>query len=526
MIVPKEYYPTPAALAGRMIGEIDLDYICSILEPSAGTGELADEICKAHKEKYWRRSERIDIDCIEIEPELRSVLKGKEYRVVHDDFLTFQTFKRYDAIIMNPPFSNGDKHLLKALELQKNGGKVVCLLNAETLRNQCSNVRKDLWNKLQELDADIEYLQGEFLIAERKTKVEVALVYVDIPRNNRSDIFENLKKAKEQNSAETAEDPEKLAKGDIIDSLIDQFNFEVAAGTKLIDEYNALAPQMLDKFKKGSEILKLQIEGQRASVNDFLQKERYKYWSTFFSSDKIMKLCTEAMQRDYMEQLESLRDYDFNKSNILQIMIDINNHLVQSVESTILALFDQLSYQSSMDKASNIHYYNGWKTNKAFIINKKVIIPLHTYDSQWFKKFNYDYQVKRKLMDIEKVFNYLDDGTTEGPDLMRTLESAEKEQVSRNIHLKYFYVTFYKKGTCHIEFTNERLLKKFNIFGSQHKGWLPPSYGKKRYKDMDMASQKIVDEFEGEKQYEEVFNEPEYYLAPVTNMLMLTGGAK
>lgn len=124
---------------------------------------------------------------------------------------------------------------------------------------------------------------------------------------------------------------------------------------------------------------------------------------------------------------------------------------------------------------------------------------------------------------IERIdLNYI--CSIDGPDLMRTLKSAEKEKILRNIQLKYFSVTFYKKGTCHIEFTNERLLKKFNIFGSQHKGWLPPSYGKKRYKDMNTASQKIVDEFEGEKQYEEVFMEPEYYLAPVTNMLMLTGG--
>jgi len=36
--------------------------------------------------------------------------------------------KEYSLIILNPPFSNGCKHLLKALEMQqRNGGAVVCL---------------------------------------------------------------------------------------------------------------------------------------------------------------------------------------------------------------------------------------------------------------------------------------------------------------------------------------------------------------------------------------------------------------
>ena len=41
---------------------------------------------------------------------------------------------------MNPPFSNGDKHLLKALKMQEKGGAIICLLNAETIRKICSSV--------------------------------------------------------------------------------------------------------------------------------------------------------------------------------------------------------------------------------------------------------------------------------------------------------------------------------------------------------------------------------------------------
>ena len=82
-------------------------------------------------------------------------------------------------------------------------------------------------------------------------------------------------------------------------------------------------------------------------------------------------------------------------------------------------------------------------------------------------------------------------------------------------------VTFYQKGTCHIEFTNLELLKKFNIFGSQRKGWLPPSYGKTAYKDMTTEEKEVVNEFEGEKEYNKVMCNTKYYLFDSNKMNLL-----
>lgn len=116
------------------------------------------------------------------------------------------------------------------------------------------------------------------------------------------------------------------------------------------------------------------------------------------------------------------------------------------------------------------------------------------------------------MQDIEKCFNYLDVGLTETINLGESLKFSEEYGETKNIVLKYFDITFYKKGTCHITFTNPELLKKFNIFGSQKKGWLPPSYGKKQYKDMTPEEKSVVNEFEGEKEYNKVMSDTEYYL--------------
>ena len=114
------------------------------------------------------------------DPKLQHILKGEGFPVIHDDFMTFHTGKQYDLIAMNPPFSNGDEHLLKALDMQKNGGYIICILNAETIRNPFTLRRKELTQRLE--GASIEFLQQEFTQAERRTEVEIALVKIQIPK--------------------------------------------------------------------------------------------------------------------------------------------------------------------------------------------------------------------------------------------------------------------------------------------------------------------------------------------------------
>ncbi len=127
------------------------------------------------------------------------------------------------------------------------------------------------------------------------------------------------------------------------------------------------------------------------------------------------------------------------------------------------------------------------------------------------------------MQDIEKCFNYLDGGLTEVVDLEESLQFAEEYGEYKDIQLKYFTVTFYKKGTCHIVFNNAELLKKFNIFGSQCKGWLSPSYGKKAYKDMTREEKAVVNEFGGEEEYNKVVSNKGYYLFDENSLNLLEG---
>jgi hypothetical protein len=459
----KDFYPTPKRIIEKMLCGIDFKLINTVLEPSAGKGDIVEEVINKFKyySNYSHRDDKRDIDTIEIDSNLRHILTGKGYRVVHDDFLTYNSFKKYDLIVLNPPFSTGEQHLLKAISMQQTGGKIICLLNSETLKNPYTITRKDLLRKLEEYNAQIEYIQNAFIDAERSTPVEIALIKIDIPKTTRDSIILNhLKQEEQHNINNTQKSYNSLIDGDFIEGIIQQYNFEIKTGINLINEYENLKPFMLSSFKKEygtNSILKLGIDSNRYGeindsdlINTYVKRVRSKYWSALFTSEQFTQLLTTDLQQQYYNKISELQDYDFSYYNIKQIQIDINRTMIQSVEKTILDLFEEFSHKYHWydETSKNIHYYNGWKTNQAWKINKKIIIPLQGFkdlEYSWGKYNPTDYKIIRKLTDIEKVFNYLDGGLTDNIDITEQLKIAEHYQETKNIKLKYFDITFYKK---------------------------------------------------------------------------------
>jgi len=597
----KGFYPTPPALADKLLAGIDWDYISTVLEPSAGKGDLVKAMAGKYNSRYGSRS--IDIDCVEIDPYLRSILDyefggGREgelldrlkklrdkeswradiqargeltsteqlekrrieqelhqleyshVHIAHDDFLTYQSRKHYDLIVMNPPFADGDAHLLKAIELQKRyGGEIRCLLNAETLLNPYTNRRKVLESQLTELWAEVEYIENGFTDGERPTDVTVALIKVSTPQvKEDSDIFQRLSKAAHIDE-EIAHDVTDITVTDFMEQIVSRFHVEVDAGLELIREYRNMMPYLLDSFDKGNTFgfttLTLCVgdpskaggRGSVPSVNQFLRLVRRKYWSALFSNKEFVGKLTSNLREKYQDMVEQMVDYDFTLFNIQKISAQMNVEMGQGVQDTIMVLFDKMTEEHTWypEMEKNIHYYNGWKTNKAHKIGGKVILPIHGVfsDPYWSRKTFQVREAENIISDIEKVFDYLDGNMTASVDLHGTLQSACGQGQTRNIVCKYFSVTLYKKGTMHIKFHNQELVDRFNIYCCKHKGWLPPSYGKARYSNMATEEKVVVDSFHGngqegtgEKIYNMVLARADYFLAePVNDVPLLEAGA-
>ena len=128
-----QYYPTPRWLAKQVSAIADIQEGHSVLEPSAGQGALAEFLPKGSM-------------LVEVSPLHCEILRAKGHEnVIEADFLRWSTRKRFDRIVMNPPFTKGQwkRHLERASDFLGANGKLVAILPAGAAS------RKDLlpgWN--------------------------------------------------------------------------------------------------------------------------------------------------------------------------------------------------------------------------------------------------------------------------------------------------------------------------------------------------------------------------------------------
>lgn len=515
-----QFYPTPKNLVNRMLDLVDWERVQFALEPSAGKGDIAQGI----RERLKQKKRPCQLDCVEIDQELRAVLKQRGFTVVENDFLAWDAQTRYDLIAMNPPFREGDRHLLHALDLMTHGGQIVCLLNASTLERAESHARQDLMNRLHQYRATVQTLTGAFSDAERRTDVDVALVYVDIPKEAEKDVWpDDMRRAADL--PETEQETTDIVDADFFKAIVQRYQMEARIGLKMIDQF-----QNLNRFVGDREIIRLSVanpeEVEMSLQNKYVRELRAQYWKILFEAREMQQLMTREVRDAYLSKLQTFRAFDFTMDNILRVKIELSKTLVSNVEDAIMKVFDDLTYEHSMGKNNNIHYYNGWKTNKACRVNKKVIVPFWgLYDSRWGGSWT-TYRAKDYLMELEKILGYLDNGRTDGMSCENVIHAAFNTAADRydgrKLNCKFFDVEFKKKGTVHIYFTDERLLKKFNLFAGRKKNWLPDGYGSTRYDDMTEEEKAVVKSFEGKSSYEDTVIGQAFYIA-APELLMIGG---
>ena len=118
-----QFYPTPEELSNKVFELADINDTHSILEPSAGQGNLLKQL-----------DYKDNVTCIEVSTLHCSILTEKGFNVINDDFLKYakDTTTLFDRIIMNPPFSEGrwTAHLEAAYSKLKPNGRLVAILPA------------------------------------------------------------------------------------------------------------------------------------------------------------------------------------------------------------------------------------------------------------------------------------------------------------------------------------------------------------------------------------------------------------
>lgn len=520
-----DLYPTPEWLVKKMLNKVDFrnQKIKNILEPSAGLGNIIDMI-----NSDINRNSSYNICAIELDNKCRNVLLSKNVKVIDSDFLAYNGLEQFDLIIANFPFSDGDKHLHKALDVLFSG-QIVCLINAETIKNPYSNSRKDLVSKLNKLDAKIEYIQNAFSDADRRTNVETALIYISKIRDVETELFNNIESS--EDSFDELKESFEVATKDNIGNIVKRYNQDKETVTNQIMDF-------YKNYKKVSKYLTLAVIGEdiqrhsqnvkeeagdltnimKNKLNHFIAKLKRDYWLEAMQLKEISEKLTSKKKKELSSELNKYCNMDFTENNIKIFISNLMANYPKMIEEAIDDMFDKFTQYAFRDGrntnneySKNIYMFNGWKTNTAFKVNKKVILP-----------FNADYgnrlyhEKQDFLDDIDMVFNYFDNNNLQNVMLEGTDKTGYKqnystqrtgeivhynlqEGITKNIKTRYFTITFYLKGTVHLVFNDLEMLRRFNIYVGKKRNYLPSDYGyteKQEFKD-----------FESTKEYKQIGTE-------------------
>ena len=521
----KNLFPTPEWLVKKMLNKVDFrnQKIKNILEPSAGLGNIIDVI-----NSDINRNSNYNICAIELDNKCRNVLLSKNIKVIDSDFLAYSGLEQFDLIIANFPFSDGDSHLHKALDVLFSG-QIVCLLNAETIKNPYSNSRKDLVSKLNKLDAKIEYIQNAFSDADRKTNVETALVYISKIRDVETELFNDIESS--EDSFDELKESFEVATKDNIGNIVKRYNQDKETVTNQIMDF-------YKNYKKVSKYLTLAVIGEdiqrhsqnvkqdtnelteimKNKLNHFIAKLKRDYWLEAMQLKEISEKLTSKKKQELSSELNKYCNMDFTENNIKIFIENLMANYPKMIEEAIDEMFDKFTQYAFRDGrnqnneySKNIYMFNGWKTNTAFKVNKKIILP---FSAEYGNRLYSDKQ--NFLNDIDMVFNYFDDKGIENSLLEYTEPTGYKTNISttntaeivagnlalgvtKNIQTRYFTITFYLKGTVHLVFNDLEMLRRFNIYVGKKRNYLPSDYGyteKQEFKD-----------FEPSKEYKQIATE-------------------
>jgi len=482
----KNFYPTPKPLIEKLLKPYENeDYgkhrYCGkykiegkILDPEAGKGDIldfvSDKLDQRHRDSYY---------CIEIEPELQAILRDKDYILIDDDFLQYNEENYFSYIFMNPPFNNGAKHLLKAISIGDDT-EIACILNAETIRNPHTKERKYLIEQLEKYGYTHEFVKDAFADAERKTSVEVVLIWLKIPaKESKFDFNFEFDKQKELN-----------------------FDFEIEGNLPAVKDlignmqiyYDQLMTKYLDHLK--AEYIfksmhndfggKQDIKANRAEYAK-LSKEVKKYmWKVVINKLDVEKYVTTDVRRNLDRFIEQQCNMAFSKKNVLNFIEFVINNKDSILKQTIVEVFDKLT---SRGYTENRLHIETWKTNDAYKVKKKVIAPEYiSYGSYQSASDLKTYGDKLSMAysgtldDIDKVLCYIEGYEFKWITTIRTAINRKFDEIGKirtgdkfdsTCSSTFFNIKFYKKGTIHLTFKDEQLYQEFNYRACHGKNWLP-----------------------------------------------------
>lgn len=461
----KDFYPTPTEVIEKMLDGVDL-LNAKVYEPSAGKGDIIDFCLKAGAK----------VIASEIDSNLAEIVKSKCHLVCNDFFkVSPRQIAHVDFIIMNPPFSNVEDHILQAYEVAPDGCVIISLLDSKTLDSRnCTADGRRIKYLVKNYGYEKE-LGNCFDTAERKTSVEVSLIKIYKPIDETD--FES--KYFDMNEAQEQEQENAIISYNQVDACINSY----ISAIKHFDQVEKTCKQMndyLELFKIGSLDFSIYLSGQgnkqtmdRETFKIKLQKSM---WDWVFGKLKMNKYMTSKLMEQINKFCEVQKNVPFTKKNIFKMLELIVGTHQERMSKVLIEVFDRLTQHYD----ENRYHVEGWKTNSHYLVNKKFILPdtvrVCTIHGTPTTRGYYSTERSCTLDDFNKALCHLLGTSMENMQTFEHFLHLNKIEWGKWYYFAFFEVRVYKKGTIHAKFQDDKTWEMFNRKVAELKGYPLPEH--------------------------------------------------
>jgi hypothetical protein len=435
-----DFYPTPELVAAMMLDPLDLRGRV-VVEPSAGSGNLI----KACLERG-----AAEVLAVEPEPKLRAILAGiTDSRLIGSDWLkvTADQISHADLVVMNPPFSADEHHILHAWAIAPAGCEIVALCNANTIETDrwSNRASRELCTLIGSYGSS-QNLGPVFEDAERTTRCEIGLVRLTKPgKRPGADEFDGFFLGPDDIEAQGEGLIPYRRSRDLVNRYVEAckiYDEQLAAGVRLQAQVGSIY--------KGELGIQIAMEGCPASRNRFRKELQKAFWESVIDEMLPREMATSQLQGDINQFVEQQTKVPFTERNLFRMLQVIAGTAEQRIDRAVEAAFDELTRHT----AENRWHVEGWKTNDCYLFNKKFIVP-YLAEKDWsggtvsLKQWSGNFP---RIRDLIKALCYITGqayAAVENP-------VCGYDRIEAGVWYDWGFFEFkvFKKGTGHFRFKN------------------------------------------------------------------------
>jgi hypothetical protein len=464
-----DFYPTPDDVAATMLDPLDLRGQV-VVEPSAGSGNLVHACLERGA---------AEVLMVEPEPRLRAILAAIiSSHLIGNDWLHIQAeqISHVDMIVMNPPFSADEVHILHAWQIAPPGCQIVSLCNWNTIDAWKLNSKQIQISKLIEAYGSKDNLGECFADSERPTRVSVGLVRLIKPGGKyNAEEFDGFFLGPDEIEAQGNGIIPYRRSRDIVNRYVEAcriYDEQVAAGVRL--------STVLDGFFGKDLGLQVTIEGEPVARNRFRKELQKQAWKHVFDAFLPQRLATNKLAKEINDFVEKQSNVPFTERNIYRMLQIVVGTQEQRNDSAIEQAIDELTRYTK----ENRYGVEGWVTNSGYMLNHRFIcdrLAELSYSGKGFVRLQTYGRIRNEIDDLIKALRYVTGRQYD--------DVCYPEKYNDNLYCPgewydwgFFKFKAYKKGTVHFEFKNRDEWAALNARYAKIKGQALPDKLKQKKK--------------------------------------------